>query len=316
VLKYEFCYKESWDFSSTWQVNGWDVFISAFNSSERVRNVFDQVSAGAKHWFISPEYGYRSDELPPAEQCFVGDGNDEGASIVEFAGQLNCDLSKSRVCVDTTGFMRHHLLILIRHLVELGVHKFDALYSEPLQYAKKEKTVFSDGEVREVKQIPGFEGNHNPDTSNDLLIIGAGYDHPLIAHAAEFKSNAKKIQVLGFPSLRPDMYQENVLQAHKAAEQMGARVGQVDSVFAPANDPFVTASTLARVVDKFARAKPITNLYLCPISTKALTLGFGLYYLSEWSGKNASVILPYTRTYSKQTSEGVGRIWWYRIELA
>jgi hypothetical protein len=212
--------------------------------------------------------------------------------------------------------MRHHLLILIRHLVELGVHKFDALYSEPLQYAKKEKTVFSDGEVREVKQIPGFEGNHNPDTSNDLLIIGAGYDHPLIAHAAEFKSNAKKIQVLGFPSLRPDMYQENVLQAHKAAEQMGARVGQVDSVFAPANDPFVTASALARVVDKFARSKPITNLYLCPISTKALTLGFGLYYLSEWSGKNASVILPYTRTYSKQTSEGVGRIWWYRIELA
>jgi hypothetical protein len=92
VLKYEFCYKESWEFSSTWPVNRLDVFISAFNSSERVRKVFDQVSAGTKRWFISPEYGYRSDELPPAEQCFVGDGNDEGAAIVEFAGQLNCDL--------------------------------------------------------------------------------------------------------------------------------------------------------------------------------------------------------------------------------
>jgi hypothetical protein len=316
VIDYEFSYKDSWNASEAWPHHSWDILISAFNSSERVRTIFDHAPAVTKCWFISPEYGYSIAEMPIGERCFAGDTADEADTIVAFVKQLGIDLTTARICVDVTGFMRHHLLVLIKHLAFSGVRNFDALYSEPLQYAKKEKTVFSDGEVREVKQIPGFEGNHNPDTSNDLLIIGAGYDHPLIAHAAEFKSNAKKIQVLGFPSLRPDMYQENVLRANRAAEQMGARVDVFDSVFSPANDPFVTAQTLREVVQKYSRIRPVTNLYLCPVSTKAVVLGFGLYYLREWTGRHASMILPYTRTYSRETSTGVGRVWWYQVDIS
>ena len=46
-----------------------------------------------------------------------------------------------------------------------------------------------------------------------------------------------------------------------------------------------------------------------------MTVGFGLYYLAECDGKSVSMILPYTKRYSKGTSEGVGRVWWYRVEL-
>jgi hypothetical protein len=316
MLEYEFSYKDSWNAVDSWPIRSWNVFLSAFNSSDRVRAVFDRAPSAKKHWFVSPEYGYKAEDLPAGELCYIGSKDDEAEAIVAFIKQLGVDLPKSEICIDTTGFMRHHLLVLIKHLAFMGVRRFDALYTEPLQYAKKEKTAFSDGEVREVKQIPGFEGNHSPDTSNDLLIIGAGYDHPLIAHAAEYKNNAKKIQILGFPSLRPDMYQENVLRASRAAEQLGARVGEMDSVFAPANDPFITASTLHDVVSRYSSVRPITNLYLCPVSTKAVTLGFGLFYLREWVGKHASVILPYTRTYSKETSTGVGRVSWYQVDLS
>ena len=121
---------------------------------------------------------------------------------------------------------------------------------------------------RRCDRYPVLKGHTIQDTSNDLLIIGAGYDHPLIAHAAEFKSNARKLQVLGFPSLRPDMYQENVLQVQKAAEHVGGRGDGMDTVFVPANDPFNTALKLHNVVEQFSKTKPITNLYLCPIFHK------------------------------------------------
>jgi hypothetical protein len=315
MIDFEYLYKDSWDATQVWRIDKWDVFLSAFNSSDRLKIVFDRAKAALKCWFVSPEYKYVKEELPANDLTFMGDSDDEAASIVSFIGSLNTDLRDCRFCIDTTGFMRHHLLVLIRHLASLGVTKFDALYCEPLQYAKKENTLFSDGEVREVRQVPGYEGNHDPDTSNDLLIIAAGYDHKLIAHAAEFKSNAKKIQVLGLPSLRPDMYQENVLRAHRAAEQLGSRSDVLSTVFAPANDPFVTAATLRNIVKEYNRNHVLTNLYLCPLSTKAITLGFGLYYLGDWINRNASLILPYTKGYSRETSIGVGRVWLYGVEI-
>jgi hypothetical protein len=165
-------------------------------------------------------------------------------------------------------------------------------------------------------QVGGFEGTHLPDTSNDVLVIGAGYDHVLISHVAEYKENARKVQLLGLPSLRADMYQENVLRAQRAGEQIGSSDIGVNTFFAPANDPFVTAEVLQQVYSYAGRIKPVTNLYLCPVSTKVQVLGFGLYYLTEWVGRSASIIFPFCRTYTRETSKGVSRIWWYQVEFA
>lgn len=136
------------------------------------------------------------------------------------------DAAGKTVGIDITGFIRPYLIFLVRWLAEQGVRRFDALYSEPVIYSKREQTRFSDETVVEVRQIAGFEGTHNPDTSNDYLIIRAGYDHPLIAAVAENKELSRKIQIFGLPSLRADIYQENVLRAYRAEEAVGRHISR------------------------------------------------------------------------------------------
>lgn len=316
MLDYSICYKKPWNADSAWPDVEWDVFLSAFNSSDRVQKSFQNARATQKHWFISPEYGYHHSELPLNGQCFIVEGNTEAEVVGSYFSQAAIDLCHARFCIDITGFMRPHLLVLLKYLSMNGVKQFDAIYSEPLRYAEKEKTKFSDETVVEVRQIAGFEGNHVPDTSNDVLIIGSGYDHVLIAHAAESKENARKIQLLGLPSLRADMYQENVLRAQRASEQLGSSgADNVDTFFAPANDPFVAANALSDIVKREEKRQRITNLYLCPLATKVQVLGFGIYYLTEWQGRGASIIFPFCKSYTRETSIGLSRHWLYHVEF-
>ena len=133
--------------------------------------------------------------------------------------------------------------------------------------------------VLETRQVKGFQGSHDLDTTTDLLIINSGYDDILISHVGEHKSNAAKIQIFGFPSLKADFYQENVFRASKAEEDVTPHVGDKKRfVFAPAYDPFATAGVLRETVKKRKREKGITNLYLSPLATKSQLLGFSIYY--------------------------------------
>lgn len=316
MFDYSICYKKAWNAGSPWPRLNWDIFLSAFNSSERVQVSFNRAQAAEKHWFISPEYGYGSGELPVGDRAVIVEGNTEAELVSSYFSQADLDLNRKSVCIDITGFMRPHLLVLLKYLAISGVRRFDALYSEPLRYVAEEKTRFSDEAVTEVRQIEGYEGNHVPDTSNDILVIGAGYDHVLVAHAAESKENARKIQLLGLPSLRADMYQQNVLRAQRASEQLSSSgTENSDTYFAPANDPFVTANALAEIVDQENRKARITNLYLCPLATKAQVLGFGIYYLHACKSLNASIIFPFCKTYSRETSVGISRSWLYHVEI-
>lgn len=221
-----------------------------------------------------------------------------------------------RVCIDITGFIRPHLIFMICWLHGSGVKTFDAIYSEPSQYLKKEDTTFSDGKVTTIRQVKGFEGQHSPDLSNDILIIGSGYDDILISQVAENKNNAKKIQIFGLPSLRPEFYQQNILRAELASESVGRDTGEHhNSYFAPAYDPFVTANVIAEIINKERSMKQLSNIYLCPLATKAQVLGFTIFYLYELSEGGASIIFPFCNKYAKETSTGVSRIWKYTVEL-
>jgi hypothetical protein len=313
---YSIFYKRAWSGMEAWPTDlQWDVFLSAFNSSDRVKTVFRNAPADCKHWLISPEYHYKDTEFPVG-QCFAPRCDNEADVITSYFATSGIDPCATRLCVDITGFMRPHLLVLLKFLCLRGVQKVDVIYSEPLRYRNREKTRFSDETVTEVRQIAGYEGNHVPDTSDDWLIIGAGYDHTLIAHVAEYKESARKVQLLGLPSLRADMYQENVLRAQLASEQLGGATGEPDlTYFAPANDPFITANALSEVHELITRNGRVSNLYLCPISTKVQVLGFGLYYLYEWVNGAASMIFPFCRGYERETSQGLSRIWWYQVEL-
>ena len=142
------------------------------------------------------------------------------------------------------------------------------------------------------------------------------YEDNLIAHVAESKAKATKLQLIGFPSLRADMYQENVLRVRRADESLGGSMHEeVRSFFAPANDPFVAACTLRDVVNDWETKNGLSNLYLCPLSTKAHVLGFTLFFVTECRGRPISIIFPFEERYSQSTSRGIARIWKYTVEL-
>ncbi len=292
----------------------WDLFISAFNASERVQAVFDNVPARTKHWLVHPEYTYKPDELPTTNPVFAPHSRNEAEWTQEYVASLQLDWRSIQICVDITGFMRPQLMFFLAWLFNNGVTKLDALYTDPVKYVKEEDTTFTEGPVVEVRQVAGFEGVHVPDPrTTDLLIIGTGYDNSLISHVADSKDRAHKVQLFGLPSLQADFYQENVLQAAKAAESIGHYLDD-EALFAPANDPFVTAQVLHNEV-KRQREEGVQNVYLSPLGTKPQVLGFALFYLTECVGTATSIIFPFAERYTRETTKGVSRIWRYTIEL-
>ncbi|MEW8335216.1 MAG: hypothetical protein AB2558_11865 [Candidatus Thiodiazotropha sp.] len=293
----------------------WDLFISSYNSSERVKALFEKVNAKRKVWIIAPEYNYDESEYPDNGEVFSSDKKEESGLINELIEYLNVDLRTASICVDITGFMRPHLLFLVRLFYFKSVTKFDVFYSEPSQYKKKDETTFSDGPVVEVRPIGGYEGTHVDNSQNDLLIIGVGYDHELVKQVVEYKDYAHIASLWGFPSLRADMYQENILRASRAGDAVFFGDWHHNMHFAKANDPFSTAQALRNIVEVHDRNEKITNLYLSPLSTKVQVLGFSLHYIYDLIDKEASLVFPFCDSYARETSTGISSIWRYTIEL-
>lgn len=291
---------------------GCDVFISAFNPTDRVTGIFDRIVASEKHWICHNEYGLINEQLPSG--CFVSHSNDESEYTLKFFEErlASKDLSLVRVCVDATGFMRPHLMFLIRLLAAQGTRQIDILYSEPRYYREKERTRFSVEQINDVRQVAGFEGVVNNDDRHDLLIIGAGYETHLIQEVADEKEKAKKIILLGLPSLSADMYQQNAWRVRLAADSLGEKA--IQKQFSSANDPFVTATKLSEIISRERRMGPVTNIFLSPLATKAQAVGFVLFYLTECLSSNVSILFPFGSSYHPITSDGLARTWRYTLE--
>jgi hypothetical protein len=321
-IEYSIFYKKNFlDYPTQLAEIKYDLLISAFNSSERVTKIFDSVNADSKHWLVLPEYVYENNEIPDGENVFTFDSSfTESEIIINYFAKNGIEkLNEKRICVDLTGFIRPHLVFLVVYLKFLGIKKVDFLYTDPIKYTKKEETSFSNNCVSK-RQINGCEGSHNPNTSNDFLIIGAGYDYQRISDIAKEKNNTTKIHLFGFPSLQADMYQENILKASNAMENSASKGDssflQEDYVIlAPANDPFITAQQIKEFVEKQHKKKEITNLYLSPLSTKAQTLGFALYFIFEGQDIPTSIIFPFSSKYNRETTEGISKVWIYSVEL-
>ena len=286
-----------------------DVFVSAFNKSERVVRVFNNVAARRKLWLAHPEYSLPTEELP--DECFRSDSLDEAEFVRAFLEWAQIDFSSERVLIDSTGFMRPQLVFLLRYLAESSVRKVEVTYAEPGQYAARENTQFAAGTVMGVRQIRGFSGNHSTESDSDLLIIGAGYEHDLIGYVADNRKTARRVQLMAFPPLQPDFFQEAVLRGARVREA----VGKHDVYFAPANDPFSTAEMLQEIVTKEHSRRGIGNLYLSPLATKAQALGFAYYYILELIPKSASIIFPFSDRYHAETSRGFTGLWHYVFEF-
>lgn len=293
----------------------WDIYISAYNDSQRVKQIFRGVSATEKHWLMLPEYRYAPHEYPTDGTTHVYTSTHEADVIVDLL-EVKIGVPKllrSRICIDITGFMRPHILFLVKHLKALGVQAFDALYTEPERYGKKESTKFAN-DVLDVRQVAGYEGLHVMNLSDDILVIGVGYDDALMSRVANEKVGARQIQLLSLPSLSADMYQESILRLSKTDLADGAAHDD-RQFFAPANDPFVVAHELSGMLTKLRSTGPVHNIYLSPLATKPQALGFAIFYLSELAGTAASIIFPFSKSYERETSSGIGRTWVYEVEF-
>jgi hypothetical protein len=291
----------------------YDLLISAFNLTERVNALFATVNAQHKCWLIHNEYNFSASELPNSGTRLNSSQRNEGDFIIDVIGQLPLSLTPSiRLCIDVTGFMRAHIMFLMHFLKVKGIQAFDVVYSEPSHYSRRAETVFSQ-DVFEVRQVSGYEGVHSADMSNDLLVVGAGYDHELISNVLANKSNAKLMQLLSLPSLSADMYQESVVRLQKVADAP-FRVPEELLAHSSANDPFVTYMILDEALKKFEtrHGKP-SNIYLSSLATKPQAVGFSLYFIDKLVNSAASLIMPFPKNYSKETSKGIGRAWAYSI---
>jgi len=316
-MDYTIFYREELSCAGSWDTkHSWDVFISAFNSSDRVNTVYSMVNATNKYWLIQPDYEYSENDYPQGD-IFVDESKDEAIFINNFIDGCGLgDLSELRICIDITGFIKPYMMYLIYKLKKLGLKKIDVMYSEPDRYAEKEKTVFSDKSVYEIRQVRGFSGIHKPDSAKDILFIGSGYDDELISQVAENKNHCRKVQIFGLPSLRPEMYQENILNAHRASEAIGAGIrNSTNTHFAPANDPFVVATELSNIFSREKDGTGISNAYLSPLATKPQALGFVLFYLAECENQPISMIYPYCHSHSKETTIGISKISKYTLEF-
>lgn len=294
----------------------WDLTVSAFNHSERVRKAFDAINAGEKHWIVHPEYGFFDADLPTNARLHRSVARDEAEFWHEYFGDVGADSwdTSMRICIDITGFMRPHLMLALRLFRDRGFDRLWMTYSDPMSYAQGAKTPFTKGAVTEVRQVRGFEGVHDHDAGDrDFLVVGAGYDDELIRRVADTKRAARKVEMFGLPSLQPHMYEENRFRAARADEAVGV-LGDREHIFAPANDPFATAQELHERIS-LEESRGLFNLYLSPLATKPQALGFALFFLTERVGTATSMLFPFAEYYSQETSLGWARTSVYELEL-
>src|SRR4028119_2159422 len=79
----------------------WDLFLSAYNKSERVNTLFSAVRSARKEWLIHPEYDFDPTELPKDSVVHALSSRDEADFWHEYFVEADFDrLSQdARICV-------------------------------------------------------------------------------------------------------------------------------------------------------------------------------------------------------------------------
>src|SRR6266571_1717457 len=102
---FQICFKESFPGNADWSGLGeWDLFLSGFNSSERVRTLFTRIRAKKKYWLVFPDYGYSDIEYPADGEVFAENHKNEAEYLAGFMSKLPQKLGDIGICVDITGF--------------------------------------------------------------------------------------------------------------------------------------------------------------------------------------------------------------------
>ncbi|WP_301347219.1 hypothetical protein [Aliarcobacter butzleri] len=303
-----------------------DIFISAFNNEQMVLNVYEKIKSKQKFWLVLPEYKFTDNETRLLKNAYFFKENYN--SLLE----LNCiknmfnqfaieDIKNKKICIDITGFIKPYMIFLIEYLYELGLDKIDIIYSEPKTYEKKGSTPFSK-DILDVRAIRNFNDYSGQQRKNDLTIINVGYDYKLVDKVIGDKKPKNKRILIGFPSLQPNMYQENIINL-KQSMDLNEDLKEDEFIYAAANNPYSTAKNISISITKYLNNKfntKIENISLIPLATKAQTLGMILFYIFEKNKYdnmdiNLNFIYPFTESYSSTAGIGLSKVNLYEIEF-
>src|SRR5438045_820615 len=98
--EYLLYYKSRLPRHGSWSLN-WDIFISAFNSSERVKLIAQHATAAERYWLMLPEYQYSTADYPADAETYAGPADDEAQYISRFLAGIP-DLQHKRIAIDIT----------------------------------------------------------------------------------------------------------------------------------------------------------------------------------------------------------------------
>lgn len=322
IIDYDIFYRESLPVENN-PINStpFDIFISAFNASDRVKEVFDKINSTQKYWLIHPEYQFSDEELTEVHATSIIKPIEFGEQdqVSSLISSINItDIENTKICIDSTGFMRNVLALLIITLGYLGCKKISVLYSEPIQYIENKNTHFSISALK----VKALDGTAITITTNakDSLIMSIGFDHDLMSQVVNDYESATFYPLYGFPSLSADMFQQS---AFRSSNIIPIKENDLTTrkFFAPANDPFSTAKQIQRIVAIIHHREQNLkhNIYLCPLSTKAQVIGHAYYWWKEGQHQSQNgminIILPMCISYKRETSVGLRRVWQYTLEM-
>ncbi|MDK2047856.1 MULTISPECIES: hypothetical protein [Aliarcobacter] len=304
----------------------YDLLISAYNNEEMVFDVFTNIQSEKKVFLLLPDYNdldlakLSGLDIYKNEIVTVQDKDLELNYINDFIEKFEIETYRNKkLCIDITGFVKPYMVYFIKALYHMGFKNIDIIYSEPKLYTNQEETEFSEEEIINTRSINGYDLREEYG-KDDLLIINAGYDHKLIRSITGHKKFSRKQVLIGFPSLQPIMYQENILNLQKAYDDLGIKHTS-KLLYAKANDPFETAKIIKKYILKYInKMNDVKTIYFAPLGTKPQALGIVLFTLLEenfFEEKDIllKIIYPFSKSYSSSAGKKLFQINRYRLEF-
>lgn len=314
MIHYDYFFRKKLSVQSNWSED-WDILLSSWDDSARVKKCYELATAKRKLWLVHPEYQIAAERLPTEDHfTIMGDEADGIQALLQRLEDTGLDFRSARIAVDITGMLRPHIALLTKFLQIKGCRRFDAIYAEPTSYPDRENTKFTSGDVIEVREVIGFEGQNRVSQDREVLIVAPGFDDVLLREIVSHKERAERVQIFGLPSLQPDMYQHNVLKALGVDTPLPEETKGIRH-FASAFDPFAMATELSSIVSRHRMRSAATRFYVAPLATKTQMLGAALFYLTECQHGMLSILYPISSSHVPGPSVGISRAWLFKIDF-
>lgn len=121
----------------------YDYFFSGYDNCDRTKFVFNKIIANEKLWFLFPQYNLNASDVTGGGKTYTNIHLKEDDYFVDFFSSKIIDC-KSKICIDITGFLRPHLIFLIKFLYINGAKVIDFLYTEQNTIRRQRKPISRD----------------------------------------------------------------------------------------------------------------------------------------------------------------------------